>query len=58
MVLFLLGLDSCSEDYEFCPNCRVDETPTKTSTVTVVTPTKTRPKTPTVTPEETLTEME
>lgn len=42
---FFLGIDSCSDDYEFCPNCKAGEaTPTPTGTVS---PTNTPSNTPT-----------
>jgi len=45
----LLGIDSCTEDYEFCPKCRLTPTPTPTTTPSV-TATPTPKPTPKVSP--------
>lgn len=44
ILVFFLGFDSCSDDYEFCPNCKTtDPTPTPTSSPS---PTNTPTQTP------------
>lgn len=43
ILVFFLGFDSCSDDYEFCPNCKTtDPTPTPTNSPSpIITPTQT-----------------